>query len=321
MKNCPESVVLERSPCPSGCTDHDDREVVVGRDRLHDIPGDYAVVRCGTCSLLRTQPRPTAGTIGLYYPADYGPYHAAPPRAGSPVSGFKRWLRDTLGLETRCLPLMQPGRLLEIGCASGQYLEQMQRSGWTVEGIEFSDDAAQRARSRGLAVRTGTVEQADAPVQPVDVVAAWMVLEHLHEPVAALAKIRTWVKPGGYLVASVPDAGSWLRGWFGSRWYALHLPNHLYHYSPQTMALVLRRAGWELQQVTWQKNSSNLLGSMVYLARDRRWHRLANGLQWLKQAPASSKARILIGWILGVTHQSGSMEIRAQAMPRQGEST
>lgn len=309
--NAPENVKLEDVVCPLGCQKND--EIVLnGRDRLHDLPGEFTVVKCRSCGLMRTNPRPTADTIGFYYPAAYGPYQSLEPVAAKTSIGFKGWLRKLLGLNARAMPPIAAGHLLEIGCASGAYMELMRREGWVVEGIEFSDSAAQCARKDGLTVQVATVESALAPAQPVDVVAAWMVLEHLHQPVNALTKLLTWVKPNGYLIASIPDAGSLIHRQFADKRYDLHLPNHLYHFTPKTIASVLEAAGWRLTRIFWQRNCNTLLWSTEYLAREKKWSRVEHTVRWLRTAKKAGELRILLGWLLGVTRQSGRMEIWAQ---------
>src|SRR3546814_9273497 len=79
---------------------------------------------------------------------------------------------------------------------------------------------------------------------PVDLIVGWMVLEHLHQPLAVLRKLRRWIQPDGWLVLSVPDAGSLEFRVFGDRWYALQLPTHLHHFSPETLANMMTAAGW-----------------------------------------------------------------------------
>ena len=308
--NAPENVTLEDAPCPLGCPKNDE-SVLTGRDRLHDLPGEFSVVRCRSCGLLRTNPRPTSDTIGFYYPTEYGPYLSSPPSADTPA-GFKKWLRKRLGLDVKTTPPIPAGRLLEVGCASGTYMERMRQEGWAVEGIEFSYAAAQFARQKGLAVQVATVESAVAPAHPVDLIAAWMVLEHLHEPIGALKKLRAWTNPDGYLIASVPDAGSLVHLPFAEKRYDLHLPNHLYHFTAKTVAKVLDRSGWQLVRIFWQRNCNTLLWSGEYLARDRGWTRTERAIRWVRTAKSAGKLRILLGWILGVTRQSGRMEIWAK---------
>lgn len=311
MRDCPDDVILENRPCPNGCPPVD-RLVLEGHDRLHGIPGQFQVVSCMNCGLMRTNPRPSPETIGAYYPNDYGPYQTSDAPVTPSGAGFRRRMRRLLGLETRVVPDIPPGRMLEIGCANGAYMEQMRREGWLAEGIEFSEAIAQQAREKGFKVQAATVETAEAPSEPVDVVAAWMVLEHLHEPVNALSKVREWVKSDGYLIASVPDAGALERRIFGNRWYALQLPTHLYHYTPETIEAVLSAAGWEVVRVRWQCNCNNLLCSLEYFAKDRGMNRLLRGIQWFRTSRTAGKARVVLAWLLGVLRQSGRMEIWAR---------
>lgn len=310
MQTYPEGVVLEDRPCPNGCPP-EDRLVLEGKDRIHGIEGIFTVIQCVHCHLMRTNPRPTPATIGAYYPEDYGPYQTPVVAAVVPTR-FKLFLRRLLGLDSRLTPPIPPGHLLEIGCANGAYMEQMRQNGWSAEGIEFSEAAAEAARARHFDVQTASVETAQQPNAQADIVAAWMVLEHLHEPVSALRKIRRWVKPNGYLIASVPDNDSKVGGLFGAYRYDLHLPNHLYHYSPETMKKVLNTAGWRVERILWQRNSNNLLWSIEYWAADNLNIRWLPVIRWLRSAQAASKIRVALGWLLGVTRQSGRMEVWAR---------
>src|SRR3546814_7727601 len=96
----------------------------------------------------------------------------------------------------------------------------MARAGWDVEGIEPSAHAARQAAEAGYKVRNVPLETAADPQLPVDLIVGWMVLEHLHQPLAVLRKLRRWIQPDGWLVLSVPDAGSLEFRVFGDRWYA-----------------------------------------------------------------------------------------------------
>ncbi len=313
----PDHVRLESAACPFGCA-ASDTPVLTGHDRLHGVPGRFSVIKCNACGLIRTDPRPTPDTIGAYYPGDYAPYHAdaAPPAATS--VGAKASLRRLLGFDTRQLPPMPPGRLLEVGCANGTYLEHARRLGWTVQGIEFSDSAAALARTRGLAVQTAGVDSATPPSDTVDVIAAWMVIEHLHDPIAALNRMRAWVRPGGYLIASVPDAGGWLLSTFGERRYDLHLPAHLYHFSDRTFAKLLNAGGWDVEHVVWQRNCNSLLWSLEYLCADKQWTTLGAAVGKLRTANSGwrVKLRMLLHWLAGLTRQSGRIEVWARPSAR-----
>jgi SAM-dependent methyltransferase len=310
MSSVPQGVELEDRPCPLGCQ-RADSLVLEGMDRISHVPGIFRIVRCNNCGLMRTNPRPTAVTIGVYYPDNYAPYLAAE-HSAAVASGLKGKLRLLLALDAKRVPPISPGRMLEIGCASGAYLEQMRSAGWQTTGIEFSDSAAEQARSKGLEVLTGSVESVPDIQHRFDVVAAWMVLEHLHDPVSALERIRTWTKPEGYLIASVPVNSDLFLAVFGNAAYDLHLPNHLCHFSVSTIKQLLARAGWRVEAMRWQRNPNTLLCTLEYVARDRRRDRLARVLSWMRTSPKMATLRVLLGLALGVTRTSGRVEIWAR---------
>lgn len=267
-----QDVELESRPCPLGCPpDHE--LVLVGRDRLHGLPGEFRVIRCRACGLMRTDPRPTPETMDFYYPEEYGPYQSTHVRMNSEASGLRQRInflaKRIINLRIDCVPSLTPGRMLEIGCAAGAFLHRMAKLGWDVEGIEFSEPAADAARSLGYRVQCSTLETAPAPAQTYDLIVGWMVIEHLHEPIVALRKLHSWTKPGAWLVISVPNAAAWEFAFFKDAWFALQLPNHLYHLTPQSLEKLLERGGWRIERVFHQRDIGNLVTSLGYFLQDR----------------------------------------------------
>ncbi|HEX8775518.1 MAG TPA: class I SAM-dependent methyltransferase [Pyrinomonadaceae bacterium] len=314
-----EDVVFENQPCPLGCPPEDEL-VLVGRDRLHDLPGEFRVVRCRACGLIRTNPRPTPQTMAFYYPDDYGPYHDTRVRVpnGTPfgLNALKRSLTNRLNHFTLAdhVPALAPGRMLEFGCASGLFMHSMAALGWKVEGIEFAEKAAAEARSLGYPVHAGALEDAPEPEERYDLVVGWMVLEHLHDPVKALSKLHSWTRPGGWLAVSTPNVGSLEFSLFKDAWLALHLPNHLYQYTPETITRVLERGGWQVREVFHQRQLSNLLASCGFVLKDRR--SLARLSEKLIRFPENGgKLHYLlypVSYLLSLAGQTGRMTVWAQ---------
>jgi 2-polyprenyl-3-methyl-5-hydroxy-6-metoxy-1,4-benzoquinol methylase len=150
----------------------------------------------------------------------------------------------------RTPPVAPPGRLLEVGCAAGIYLDGMRQLGWQVEGIEIAEDAAQIAQQElGLDVHVGdaNVLLAALPAAHYDVVAMWHVLEHLHDPAGALADVARVLRPGGLLMLELPNLDSPFAALFGESWFPLEIPRHLYHFSAPTLRAMLARAGLQLR--------------------------------------------------------------------------
>jgi 2-polyprenyl-3-methyl-5-hydroxy-6-metoxy-1,4-benzoquinol methylase len=274
-KKSPDSeltVVLESKTCPLGCPPGDDF-VVSGYNRYSGLPGNFTVIKCRTCHLMRTDPRPTAETIDYYYPESYLPYNS------SLVTHLKnipdkrplllRLIRRLFEFNTERLPPISPsGRMLEVGCASGAFMHRMALRGWAVEGVEFSKAAAENTRSLGYKVFTGRIEDMPDPEDVYDIAVGWMVLEHLHDPVLALKKMYNWTKPGGWLVISLPNAASMDFRIFKGAWYALCLPNHLYHFTPATIRTILNRTGWTVEKIFPQRILSTWIASLGYILKD-----------------------------------------------------
>jgi 2-polyprenyl-3-methyl-5-hydroxy-6-metoxy-1,4-benzoquinol methylase len=315
--NVPPEVMLQDSACPLGCT-RQDENVLTGRDLLHDLPGEFTVVRCCTCGLMRTNPRPTPETIGFYYPDDYGPYLGTQVRQQqAPKSGIKRLLgpivRKIFNFNTDVIPAMHQGRMLEVGCASGAYLHRMANKGWTVEGVEFSPKAAHAARSLGYPVHVGSLETAPEPGAPFDLIVGWMVLEHLHDPVGCLQKLKKWAKPGAWLVLAIPNAAALEFRLFKEKWYALQLPTHLYHFTPKTLAQVLQAGGWTLQKVHHQRVLSNLIASAGYVFQDKGYAELGQKLVDFPEGGGRwPYALYPLAWLLGMFGQTGRMTVWAR---------
>jgi SAM-dependent methyltransferase len=144
----------------------------------------------------------------------------------------------------------------------------MALEGWDVAGIELSAHAGANASARGYSIHIGPLEEAPDLQEELDLVVGWMVLEHLHDPVYALKRLYKWTRPGGWLILSLPNAASYEFRLFRDCWFALQLPNHLFHFTPKTIRKVLNSGGWRLIKIHHQRVLYNLFPSLGYLLSD-----------------------------------------------------
>lgn len=301
-----------------GCVEADE-PLFMGRDRLHGLPGEFTLVRCKHCGLIRTNPRPTVQAMAAYYPDDYGPYLSTkiPGVADKPLRKagiLDPLLRRIVRFNTNVLPEMVPGSMLEIGCASGSFLAQMESAGWKVSGIEFSPRAAAAAREAGFDVFSGGVDSAPEPEQPYDLIVGWMVIEHLHEPLDSLKRLYKWTRPGGWLAISLPDAGALEFQLFKASGYALQLPNHLYHFTPRTLAMLLAKAGWQVESIAHHRVLNNLMGSIGHKLED--WNAPPRIARAFRNYPHTAGRLALLlyplAWLLATLRQTGRMTVLAR---------
>jgi len=215
-----------------------------GPDRLLGLPGRFRVVRCVQCGLLRQDPRPTRAMMDFYYPPEYEPYSVAIDAESSSLRRFDR--RYGMSKRQRAIErFCAGGRLLDIGCATGNFLHEMARSGrWQVEGVEPNTEAARYGRAHfGLTIHTGELTTVELPTASYDVITMWNVLEHLHDVMATLRIVARLLKPSGWFVFSIPNLRSWDCRLFGKYWMGWELPRHLYYPDPTLMKAMLSNVG------------------------------------------------------------------------------
>jgi len=198
------------------------------------------IVRCLSCGLLYTCPRPSdADILGNYREvADTG---FLAERHGRELT-YRRLLR---GIDS--VTGGKRGRLLDVGCAMGFFPVEARAAGWEVEGIEPSKWAAEYAtREFGVSVQVGSVAQAKLEPSSFDAITVWDVVEHLVNPVEDFRKLAGALKPGGLLSFSTHSIASPAARLLGKR-YPFLMSMHITHFSSRTTRLLCEKAG--LKQV------------------------------------------------------------------------
>jgi SAM-dependent methyltransferase len=190
---------------------------------------EWDVVRCRSCGLGYLNPRPTVDEVTKYYPAGYYTSRAAHGTRYERMADYVRGNR---------------GRLLDVGTARGDFLLVMARRGWDVEGIEPSDAAG---NPHGLTIyRDRFPAECRLPSETYDVITAWAVFEHLHDPRAAFSEASRLLRPGGRLIVQVPNLRSIYARWARQE----DVPRHLYFFDESSLRAYGNAVGLELVEVT-----------------------------------------------------------------------
>ncbi len=316
-------VVWEDVPCPL-CEGR--AEIPVLETRGVGARPPFRLVRCGRCSFAYLNPRPDQKSIAQFYPDDYAPYHRGehrPPasrwrthlrrlaawhRCGTPPRPhgwgsrllarlLAPWLAPHADSLT-CLPYHGQGRLLEYGCGAGWLGHRLRGLGWDVTGMDVNPFAAEQARRRfGLPVIVGTLPHPAVPPQSYDVIVMGAVLEHVHRPHDVIDAAAQALRPGGYLVISVPNFDSWGFRRFRDHWWGLQLPVHLLHFTPATLRRLLEAHRLEVRRESQPVRAGWMRRS---LAAARRHHQ--PGPSWLR---ALGWSRLAAGLLTRWTAASG----------------
>ncbi|CAN5339811.1 hypothetical protein BH11PLA2_BH11PLA2_37250 [soil metagenome] len=222
----------------------------------------YPILKCSGCGLGCTD---AAGfDPHAFYTTDY----------------FTGGHRDGYGDYTASAPVLQAefrsvlkdlqraggtmGKLLEIGCAYGYFLDVANTAGYETTGIEICEAAVESCQQRGLNVTAGVVKPEYLKQHgPFDCVVMLDVIEHLPNPDEMFTMLSEAVKPGGYLVITTGNWGSLLSRTAGSRWRLMTPPQHLYFYSRSTLSKLVSNHGFKVKRLSapWKRVP---LGLMAY---------------------------------------------------------
>lgn len=209
----------------------------------------FAVCCCDACQFTFTQDIPSGESIARYYEApDYvshsdtkkgwinSLYHAV----------RKRMIRRKVKLVEKNRPV---GRLLDIGCGTGYFAGTMKERGMEVIGIEPSSAASEIARTKfGLDVRPAEA-LFDMPEKHVETITLWHVLEHLTDLNKSMDRFREILEDNGTLIIAVPNVNSYDARKYRQYWAAYDVPRHVWHFSPDTLALTAKKHGFKITDI------------------------------------------------------------------------
>jgi 2-polyprenyl-3-methyl-5-hydroxy-6-metoxy-1,4-benzoquinol methylase len=213
--------------------------------------------RCGECGTLVARAMPdlgpsAAGAEAGFYGCDYWRGHQEKDlglpdiaqRARDDLAG--RGLHWLQALLAHRLP---PARVLEVGCGHGAFVALLRLAGFDATGLELSPWVVEFARRTfDVPVLLGPLEQQGFAPGSVDVVVMNDVIEHLPDPVAALAGVVEVLAPGGLLMLQTPcapqDAGHGELERAGDSFLKMmEEEGHVFLFSRRALTRLLEQAG------------------------------------------------------------------------------
>jgi 2-polyprenyl-3-methyl-5-hydroxy-6-metoxy-1,4-benzoquinol methylase len=205
-----------------------------------------SVLKCRRCGLVYTAPALSREELLPFYTEEY---------YGINSMKFKGIIEKLIHIKRgiragRIARLKKPGKILDIGCGRGIFLDKMRKKGWETYGTEISETGARHAREvLKLNVFTGAAEESKFADNFFDCVTLFHVLEHLPHPVDTLKEARRMLKPGGLLVVAVPNIQSWQAKLFRTAWFHLDVPRHSFHFSLGWLKNIFLEEGWDIARI------------------------------------------------------------------------
>lgn len=207
------------------------------------------VFACSDCRHVYCDPIPLPGELSRRYSEEAGTYfRGSEETRRRAATSLVKTLSGLTGF---------PGRLLDVGCGTGQLLEAAREEGWDAVGIEPTPDFAARAQQKGLRVHVGYLDEDFDAQGSFDAVTLMAVLEHVPRPLEMLIRVHKLLRKRGAVIVEVPNAHrpeAWLldrllrakRQPWTVRTAPLQSPFHLSEFSKDSLAKALDLAGFQI---------------------------------------------------------------------------
>lgn len=208
----------------------------------------FSIWQCNTCTLRFTQDAPDADSISRYYQSyDYVShsdtksglinrlYHIV---RNYTLQNKKKLVENVTGLNK--------GILLDVGAGTGVFALTMQQAGWEVTGLEPDATARQNASSNHQIQLQPLDVLFELKDQSFDAITMWHVLEHVHDLHGYLQTFQRILKSNGTLIIAVPNYTSFDAEVYKQFWAAYDVPRHLYHFSPNSMKVLIEKHGFKI---------------------------------------------------------------------------
>ena len=235
------------------------------------------IERCPVCGLGHSDVRdfdPSTYYTESYFDGGYADGYADYQGSAEVLrSEFRQTVEELASLGVR------EGRLLEIGCAYGYFLDEAARR-FDVSGVEISEAAAEAARARHKDIRTGPLsDDTLRGLDQLDAIVLLDVIEHLEDPTATFALCAERLKPGGVLLLTTGDWAAPLARLLGPRWRLMTPPQHLWYFTRKSLGGLAQGVG--LEEVAFSHPWKHVPVSLVVFQLQRMVMGRAAKLGWV----------------------------------------
>lgn len=153
------------------------------------------------------------------------------------MSSIYRTVRNyTLDYKLRLIEKVNSGKgkLLDVGCGTGAFLQSCKGDGWQIAGVE-ADEKVRILTQEKLEIQIAQDLSEIHTSESFNIITLWHVLEHIPNLNDTIKQLSLLLAPNGTLVIAVPNSNSYDASYFKEYWAAYDVPRHLYHFTPHTI--------------------------------------------------------------------------------------
>src|SRR5665647_1839613 len=217
---------------------------------------EFTIQKCDHCGFKFVNPRPDKSEIGRYYQSEEYISHDAK-KVNLLGQVYKMARIFSINNKYKLVKkYVKSGKILDIGCGTGEFLQYCKSKGFEVKGVEPNEKAGDFAKlENGIPVSNDLSDLA-MDKDSYGCITMWHVLEHIHDLNETLDLVKGLLEPKGIFIVAVPNSNSWDAQEYGKFWAAYDVPRHLYHFTDVTLEKLVTRHGFEVKERLPQKLDS-----------------------------------------------------------------
>jgi len=319
MSNTADKRIIETTNCILCGSAPVPRYSVRDQRRGHEQveQSQFVLGECPRCRFWFLVTRPPLEQIGSYYPTDYYREALIPHLITSNRRKFierarrRKMLHETIARATRLLS--QSGSIVDVGAGSGDFLAAMKARGYSVAGCEFSSEMREFCqRTFNIHLSSGDLLEFHGKEGTYDLITFWESLEHLHPAKDNLLRAHQLLRPGGWVIVSVPNGGS-LADKVSQRLSssAQDFPRHLYVFDARSLRTLLEQCGFTRIDFSYWTSLNGPRWSFVTEMLRERFPRASASAAWVVAEKAFRGASYILDLALSPLARSGGIVVSA----------
>lgn len=242
----------------------------------------YTIYRCPACGLAETN-------LNRNYESFVKEHYGRGYFTGNPqCSAYANYkddkpyiVRNMKKFLSRVRSFKPSGKLLDVGCAMGFFVELALSAGYDAYGFDPSEYATSKAKKLlGKRIKIGTIQSIKYKPKSFDVITLFDVFEHLGDPRQDLLRLKGFLKDDGIIVIATGDSDSYAAKVLKRRWTFFIPPQHLFFFNRKNIDNLFRSIS--LAPLLWFRIGKWLsLRYILHLARTTGESKLAQKMYGL----------------------------------------
>lgn len=222
---------VEKRDCPA-CGSADERHL------FHKSGGSY--VGCNRCKMVYLNPVLKDDALEDYYRNNHQLQGAV---VAADMEFYSRLYKK--GLASAAQQSGATGRILDVGCSMGGFLDIAKSSGWECHGLELNHAEATIAKGKGHSIQENLLSHA-VFAEKFDVITLWDVFEHIKDGLSFLLEARKHLRSSGIVFVQSPSRDALAAKILQAQCNMFDGLEHVNLYGIDSLTQLCDRAGYEL---------------------------------------------------------------------------